>query len=568
MKFGEFPVYSALGVELTHDVKCQEKSLKKGHVLTPTDIGLLKSAGIKTVVGAIFDSEDIHPQTAADILLKAIAGDFLRYTLPDENGYSEIFADTDGVLVFEPSRMNRFNAHCQNISLISLPAYLPVFKGQFIANLRLYGPAIEADLINEAITKISGTGPLLKIAPYAFCKIAFIKTFVFDNFEHKPLSKKELDRRFGIFGLDVIYHNLCEYNSLEIEKHVRNAIDCKAEIILVECPFAPLHQDDVVAKGFKEAAADIDSISWPLDSGLSVVIAHKNNIKLLGYAAHDTDLPAFDRLIRFLATKSLPSCDVFPSLAVNGISLSRLGKRITSEQIKKSVNITSLSNSTKIAVVILAAGSSGRMVGSNKLLEPLNGLAMVEHSVRSALASKADYITVVTGYDAKFIEKRLEKYDVKIVRNPDFISGVLGSIRLGLAVLPPDVIAAIVLPADMPAFDAGYIDRMIDTFNNATTKRPPVVMPSYNGVRHNPVLWPKDLFKAVKIIPEDSHWSPALIEHSDYIKEVVLKDDLALTDINTKGDLEKYKARTEAVLDAEKDLLALENDFSVLGEKS
>ena len=41
MKFGEFPVYDALGIELTHPVKCQEKTLKKGHILTSSDIGQL-----------------------------------------------------------------------------------------------------------------------------------------------------------------------------------------------------------------------------------------------------------------------------------------------------------------------------------------------------------------------------------------------------------------------------------------------------------------------------------------------------------------------------------------------
>ena len=133
MKFGEFPVYDALGIELTHPVKCQEKTLKKGHILTSSDIGQLQYAGIKTVIGVQFSSEDIHPETAADILLKTMAGDYLRYTLPDENGYSEIFADIDGVFVFDRERLNRFNAHSENISLMAVQPYLPVYKGQFVA---------------------------------------------------------------------------------------------------------------------------------------------------------------------------------------------------------------------------------------------------------------------------------------------------------------------------------------------------------------------------------------------------------------------------------------------------
>ena len=108
MKFGEFPIYDALGIELAYAVKCQGKTLKKGHVLTSADISLLKYSGLKTITGMQFTSDDVHPETAADILLKALAGDFLRYTHPDETGYSEIFADTDGTFVFDPERLERF----------------------------------------------------------------------------------------------------------------------------------------------------------------------------------------------------------------------------------------------------------------------------------------------------------------------------------------------------------------------------------------------------------------------------------------------------------------------------
>ncbi|MBO4644327.1 MAG: NTP transferase domain-containing protein [Alphaproteobacteria bacterium] len=559
MKFGEFPVYDALGIELVHDIKCQEKTLKKGHTLTSADINLLKYAGVKTVTGVRFSSEDVLAETAADILLKTLVGDYLRYTLPDETGYSEIFADIDGILIFDQERLNRFNAHDESISLSTVQPYMPVYKGQFIANLRLFGPAINAEVLNEAITKISGTGSLLKVAPYAFCKIGFIRTLT-NNSSVAPLDDDKIAARFGAFGFNVVYSDLCEHSAAAIEKAVRDAIDAQAEVVLVESQNPPLHREDIVPMGFKEAAADIDRLGWPVDNGLSVVIGHKNDVKLLGYGAEDKDQPALDRLLRFLATKSLPGNDIFPSLAMNGISLGRMTKRISPEQMEQSIGIGSLSDSKKIAVVILAAGAGRRMIGTNKLLEYINGLPMVEHVVRSALSSKADYVAVVTGHDANFIEKRLEQYDVKIVRNADYVSGVLGSARLGLAVLPPDIAAALILPADMPEFTEEYIDQMIDAFD-FSAERPPVVLPTFNAVRHNPVLWPRDLFKAVKIVPEDAQWVPALIEHSDYIKEIPLKDDLPLTDINTRGDLTNYLARKDLISSAEEDLLALEQNL-------
>lgn len=555
MRFGEFSLYDAAGVELTAPVKCNGRLLKAGHILDSSDIADLRAAGLKKVVGAQFAAADIKPETAADIVLKSVCGDFLRYTVPNKDGYSALYADKDGVFVYDTDRLSRFNAHSEQIALAVLSPYTPVYKGQFLGNLRLFGPALHEDVLNEAVTKISGIGPLLKICAYEFRKIAYIQTQTTMD-EVKPLDELELVQRFGVYGFDVIYKDLCEHSVERVENAVRNAVDAGAEIVFVQSADAPADRNDIVPKAFTEASADIERMNWPLDAGIALVMANRKDVKMIGFAAIDFQRPAFDRLLRFLATKSLPAAELFPLLAQGSLSLERMVQHLTDEQMQNSVAVGKLSESDKIAVVVLAAGAGRRMPGTNKLLETVGGQTMIEHAVESALMSKAEYVAVVTGYDAQRIERKLSQYDVKIVRNADYSSGVLGSIRLGLSVLPPDVVGAVVLPADMPAFQSKHIDGLIDLFD-ATAARKPVVMPSYDGVRRNPVLWPRDLFKDVKIIPEDSHWTPALIEHTDYIVEMKMDDDLPLTDINTFGDMSAFLAKMDYVAEAEKDLEAL-----------
>lgn len=562
MKFGEFPVYDALGVELALPIKYRGKTLPKGHIITSEDVALLRAEGIKTVVGAVYSADDIHPETASEILMKAIAGDYIRYTFPDEDGYCEIYADNDGILIFDVDRMIRFNGHSENISLAIMAPYVTVYKGQFLGNLRLFGLALDADELNEGVGKITGIGPLIKISPYAFKKMAYIQT-VLDPDKIPKIDQNEINQRFIIYGYNLIFADICAHTSEGVEKSVRNAIDAGAEVVLVESPLAPLHRNDVVPKGFIESSADIDHMGWPMDSVLPMVFAHRKEVQLIGYSASDAKTPAFDRLMRFLATNSLPPIETFPVLGIASLSLERLVKQITPEQMKHSVAVGISTETEKTAVLILAAGTSRRMVGTNKLLEFIDGIPMIERAVQSALLSKAEYVAVVTGHNSRQLEKRLEKYDVKIVRNPDYSSGVLGSIRIGLAVLPPDIMSAVVLPADMPAFAAEYIDMLIDAFD-AKADRKPVCVPTYKGVRHNPVLWPRDLFNVVKLVPEDSQWMPALIEHSDYIKELPLDDDLPITDINTWGDLSNYLSRIGAKQSIQDDFSALEKHLDIL----
>jgi molybdenum cofactor cytidylyltransferase len=242
-------------------------------------------------------------------------------------------------------------------------------------------------------------------------------------------------------------------------------------------------------------------------------------------------------------------------LATNSIDLQRSIQFLTPEQEADSVAVGAEDASDKIAVLILAAGQSRRMLGRNKLLQPLFGLPMIDRVVRSALSSKADYVYVVTGHQAEIMERRLKRYDVKTVRNPEYASGVLGSARLGLSVLPPDVAGAVVLPADMPGFTEEYIDMLIDAFDPKNGKK--VCLPTLNGVRHNPVLWAKSLFPVFKIVPEDAHWSPALVEHTDYMVEIPVDDPVALTDINTQGDLAAFEENVGDSAGAEMELDAL-----------
>ncbi len=554
MKFGEFPLYDATGVELAHDLACGSRVLPAGHIITADDVRLLRQAEIKSVVGTVFSAEDLRPDIVCDILLKDIVGDHLRYTLP-ENGCSDIYANADGVFIGMPERLLRFNSHNENMALSSLLPYTPVYKNQLVASLRLMGSAFDVETVNEAVAKITGQGALLKIAPYAFCKMVFIRTVMREDEETE--SPQDVQKRYGVYGFDVVRHTVCLHTREAVSNEIEKAVEDGADAVFIESSSAPLNRGDIVPAAFKSAGANLDRLGWCADPAVSAAVGHKNDTKIAAFRTADFPLPSVDRLCRYIATKSLPSPDVFPSLATGTMSLERLIKFLSPEEEAKTVAVEALSNRSKVAVVVLAAGASKRMIGSNKLLENIQGVPMVERAVQSALLSKADFVAVVTGYDAKFIERRLTKYDVKIVRNADYASGVLNSIRLGLSVLPPDVAAAVVLPADMPAFTEQYIDRLIDLFD-PKAERKAVCLPSFKGVRHNPVLWPRELFKVVKIVPEDAHWMPALVEHSDYIAELKLEDDLPLSDINTHGDLSLFLARAGIVSDAEEALAELE----------
>jgi molybdenum cofactor cytidylyltransferase len=102
----------------------------------------------------------------------------------------------------------------------------------------------------------------------------------------------------------------------------------------------------------------------------------------------------------------------------------------------------------RIGAIVLAAGASTRM-GSNKLLLPVEGEAMVHRTVRRVRDAGCDPIVVVTGHDAERVRAALAPLEVSFAQSPDPTGPTSGSLHAGLRALPADVTATLVMLADM-----------------------------------------------------------------------------------------------------------------------
>lgn len=96
-----------------------------------------------------------------------------------------------------------------------------------------------------------------------------------------------------------------------------------------------------------------------------------------------------------------------------------------------------MSEGTTVAAIVLAAGRSSRMAPRNKLVEWIDGEAMVRRVAKLALGCGAAPVIVVTGHEAARVEDALRGLDVQLVHNPSYSDGLSTSLRAGLAALPP-----------------------------------------------------------------------------------------------------------------------------------
>jgi molybdenum cofactor cytidylyltransferase len=147
----------------------------------------------------------------------------------------------------------------------------------------------------------------------------------------------------------------------------------------------------------------------------------------------------------------------------------------------------------RIAALVLAAGSSSRL-GRNKLLLELEGETLVRRAARRAVEAGLSPVLVVVGFESARVTAALEGLPVEPVPNPRHEEGTPSSVRAGLARIPADCVAAVVILPDMPLVTAAMLARVAARFREGTA---PLVISLYDEVQAPPTLYGRSLFPAL-----------------------------------------------------------------------
>jgi molybdenum cofactor cytidylyltransferase len=187
----------------------------------------------------------------------------------------------------------------------------------------------------------------------------------------------------------------------------------------------------------------------------------------------------------------------------------------------------------KIAAVILAAGESTRMAPRNKLLELLDGKAIVTHATEAAIASGADPVVVITRFAAPRVAEAVRHKKVVLALNPAFEQGLSASLGAGVAALPSDIEGALICLGDMPNVGASVLRALMAAFSGSSK----ICVPAHHGRRGNPVLWGRDYFAEMMQLAGDVGAKGLLMRHADHIVEVEVGSDGIFEDVDTACDL-------------------------------
>jgi molybdenum cofactor cytidylyltransferase len=158
------------------------------------------------------------------------------------------------------------------------------------------------------------------------------------------------------------------------------------------------------------------------------------------------------------------------------------------------------------------------------------------------LAGGVDSVWVVAGPDVEPIAAALAGADAQIVVNPVPEEGQAGSVRAGIAALPPSVEAVLIALGDQPLLAPSIIPALLAA---RRTSPKAIVAPRYRDGQGNPVLFKREMFPELMELEGDLGARRILQREPERVEWVEL--DMPMPpDVDTPDDYEKIRAALRA----------------------
>lgn len=501
MIFAEFHIEDSRGVILAHSLRLPDRMLKKGRVLSQDDVLALRLAGIRVVVGAKLEADDIGEDEAARILAEVLAGPNTSLS-PAFTGRCNIFSAVRGLAAFDRDRLERFNLVDEAVTVATLPPWEPVTPRQMVATVKIIPFAVNRHVV-DACAALAAGQPLIRVEELRPHRVGLLMT-------HLPGTKSTIldatatvaRARLAALGSTVAMELRCPHDEGAIERSLSKMLAAGCGLILISGASATVDRRDVVPSGIARLGGEIDHFGMPVDPGNLLLLAHIGTVPIL-------DMPGCGRaaklngldwvLRRLLAGQSVTSRDIM-LLGVGGLL-----KHLPSPSAAPD-DESAAPHEPRIAILVEAD-------------EPARAVAAAD----AALASRADMVVVVAGQEAGAVEQALADRPVALVRRECRALGAAASLKAGIAALPRDIDGALVCPADMAPVAAARLDKIIAAFDPREGRA--ICLPVHRGKRGDPVLLGRDFFDETLALPDDGSLRPIIEDHGELVCEVVMDED-------------------------------------------
>lgn len=158
---------------------------------------------------------------------------------------------------------------------------------------------------------------------------------------------------------------------------------------------------------------------------------------------------------------------------------------------------------------------------------------MVQTAVDEANGSKATYVLLVLGKSSSEILEKINPGRAQVIFNKDYQRGIATSIKAGLANVPGETSAVIIMVADQPFLRSSHLDMLIEQSERTPGR---IVALSHGREPRNPVLVPEKMFPALEKLTGDEGARSMVRKNKDTVL-LEVEDQKVFSDVDTKDSL-------------------------------
>ncbi|WP_336814382.1 molybdopterin-binding/glycosyltransferase family 2 protein [Bosea sp. MMO-172] len=524
MQFGPVAIADAVGCIAAHTIRADGTIVKKGATVTADLAAKLAAAGITEIVAVRLEPGDIDENAAAARLAERMVGAAI-VAEPPFTGRVNLFATQAGVLRIDVAAIDAFNAIDEAITVATLPALKAVVAGELVATVKIIPYAVPQALVEQALDALGNTPPV-SVAAYRPSNVAVISTLLpglKPSVVDKTLRimRDRLEPAEAVLAADRRVPHEAEL----LAKAIAEQAAGKADIIVVFGASAITDRRDVIPQALVEAGGEVEHLGMPVDPGNLLMLGRIAGKPVIGApgCARSPKENSFDWVLqRYLAGVPVGRSDV-QKMGVGGLLMEIVSR--------PQPRAPGSAESGPLAGIVLAAGQSTRMGAENKLLQPLRGKPILRHAVEAQIEAGLSPVIVVTGHQRAEVEAALAELPVQLVHNPDYASGLAGSLKAGVAALPSAVPAAVISLGDMPNVTPSVIERLAEAYRGQPEAL--AAVPTLFGQRGNPVLLARAIFPAVSLLSGDRGARRLLDDAGERVIEVAFEDPAIAIDVDT-----------------------------------
>ncbi|WP_170769527.1 NTP transferase domain-containing protein [Ruegeria lacuscaerulensis] len=193
-----------------------------------------------------------------------------------------------------------------------------------------------------------------------------------------------------------------------------------------------------------------------------------------------------------------------------------------------------------IPIILLAAGQSSRMRGTDKLMQNVGDTPLLRRSAMTARQVGPVIVALPPLPHPRY--QALDGLDLTLVEIPDAAEGMNASLRGAMTHLPAEATAAMVLLSDLPDITAEDLNSVV----SSVTEHPKKLIwrgATKDGKPGHPVIFDKSLFAELRRLTGDEGAQTVARAHSDKVHLHPLPNRNALLDLDTPEDWATWRAR-------------------------